>query len=37
LGIIKEEFGNPIEFKNFCNEILAEIKENKELSKYLLE
>jgi len=37
LGIVNEEFGNGIEFKNFCREILPEIKENKTLSKFLLE
>lgn len=35
--IIREEFGKPEDFKNFCAEIIPEIKINKELQNYLLE
>ena len=37
LNIIKEEFGQLVDFKKFCREIIPEIKINKTLSKYLLE
>ena len=37
LEIIREEFGEPANFKAFCREIMTEIKENKALKKYLLE
>jgi len=37
LNIIREEFGEPENFKLFCREIIPEIKENKILKKYLLE
>ncbi len=35
--IIKDEFANPAEFKNFCIEVLPDIIEIKELKGYLLE
>jgi REP element-mobilizing transposase RayT len=35
--IIKEEFKTAENFKNFCEEIISEIKSNKNLQKYLLE
>ena len=37
LEIIREEFGEPVNFKPFCKEIIPEIKTNKLISKYLLE
>jgi putative transposase len=37
LHIINEEFRNLNEFKEFCKQVLAEIKINKNLQKYLLE
>ncbi len=37
LDMIKKEFGTQDEFRKFCDEIIPEIKENKVLSKYLLE
>jgi len=37
LDIIKNEFRNLGEFKDFCNQVLPDIIEIKELKKYLLE
>ncbi len=36
LGVIKEEFKNLYDFREFCKQILPEIKMNKNLHKYLL-
>ena len=37
LDVIREEFGEPENFKSFCREIMPEIRENKVIKKYLLE
>lgn len=37
MNVVREEFGELKNFKSFCHEIIPEIKENKALSKYLLE
>ena len=37
MDAVREEFGESENFKNFCREIIPEIKENKVLKKYLLE